>query len=65
MGDDDKEEGKEEEIDSDAEPERLQYKVNSFSFTRYDMIPCVHRSIMLFSLFSIKRLFQRNGAVMH
>ncbi|CAM9236836.1 unnamed protein product [Laminaria digitata] len=27
MGDDDKEEGKEEEIDSDAEPERLQYKV--------------------------------------
>lgn len=28
MGDDDKEEGKE-EIDSDAEPERLQYKVKS------------------------------------
>ena len=30
MGDDDKEEGKE-EIDSDAEPERLQYKVKSTS----------------------------------
>ena len=49
MGDDDKEEGKE-ETDSDAEPERLQYKVKKQTLpTRADRSCCFVVSLKIIS----------------